>query len=262
MSARLWWLGFGGLIAGMLTAVPAAAQRDDPLPRFEDPLCPGIVGLEVEAAEAMVGRIRSRAEEFGLRLAGEESCDPNMIVAFIRDGREYLQRLSGERTYMFESLGVQERKELLSHEGPVHVLPQIRTRSRDGMVVPRRENLIQPPQTEMWMAHSRIYTPTRQDITSVLVLIDPAAIGDMTVSQLADYAAMRAFAPDVPQLRDAAGGSILTLFEAGSQERPAGLTETDRSTLATLYKGPPNLPASTRLAELGETTSGRQADAE
>jgi len=257
MGVRSSLLGLASVLAAIVIASPVTARQDDPLPRFEDPLCPGIAGLQVEAAETMVGRIRSRAEELGLRLADAEGCEPNMIVAFIPDGQGYLQRLSDESPTMFESLRAQDRRELLAHEGPVHVLPQIRTRSRDGMVVPRRENLIQPPQTEMWMAHSRIYTATRQDITSVLVLIDPAAIAGMTVDQLADYAAMRAFAPAVSELRAAEGGSILALFEGPAEERPAGLTESDRATLATLYDGPPNLPASTRLAELGEVTAGR-----
>lgn len=260
MRARLRWLGLVGLIAVTVTGAPAAAQRDDPLPRFEDPLCPGIVGLKVEAAEAMVGRIRSRAQEAGLRLAGEEGCEPNMIVAFIGDGRGYLQRLSHGRPYMFESLGVQERQELLASEGPVHVLPQVRTRSRDGMVVPRRENLVQPPQTEMWMAHSRIYTPTRQDITSVLVLIDPMAISGMTIDQLADYAAMRAFAPALVQRQELSAGSILGLFDVPAEARPASLSAVDQAALATLYEGPPNMPASARLAELEK--ANRAAGAE
>jgi hypothetical protein len=156
---------------------------------------------------------------------------------------------------MFESLEVHERRKLLEHEGPVHVLTQIRTRSRDGMVVPRRENLAQPPQTEMWMAHSRIYTATRQDITSALVLIDPTAIAGMTTDQLGDYVAMRAFAPALPERREAESGSILTLFDAPAEERPAALTASDLATLAILYDGPANVPGSARLAELDAATA-------
>lgn len=250
MRARYSWLGLTGLIAITVAGAPAAAQRNDPLPRFEDPLCPGIIGLEVEAAEAMVGRIRARAEEAGLRLADEDGCKPNLLVAFIRDGQGYLKRLSRETPYMFDSLNVSERQKLLAHPGPVHVLSQIRTRSRDGMSVYGRENLVNPPQTEMWSAHSRIYTPTRQDITQSLVLMAPAGIEGMSVGQLADYAVMRALAPAITDRIEAEGNSILNLFDVPADQRPAGMTAKDIAALATLYKGMPNLPASARLAEL------------
>jgi len=261
MSAYLHRLRLAALFAALCSAAPAVAQRDDPLPRFEDPLCPGIVGLKVEAAEAMVGRIRMRAEELGLRTAPADGCEPNMIVGFIPDGRGYLQRLKRERSPIFESLGLREREDLLAHDGPVHVLAQIRTRSRDGMVVPRSNGLVQPPQTEMWMAHSRIYTATRQDITSVLLLIDPAAIGGMTLDQLADYSAMRAFAPALPQEQEVKEGSILTLFDAPAESRPTQLSPADGAALAALYDGLPNLPASARIAAIGRA-SGQQGEDE
>jgi len=257
MSARLRWPGLTTLLAAIVMAAPAAAQRDDPLPRFQDPLCPGIVGLQVEAAEMMVGRIRAHAEDLGIRLAEAEGCEPNVIVAFIEDGQDYLQRLSAGRGSMFEALSPQERRELLAQDGPVHVLTQVRTRSRDGMVVGRRENLVDPPRTQMWMAHSRIYTPTRQDIVSALVLVDREAIGGMTVNQLADYAAMRAFIVDQPGLRTEGGGSILDLFDLPEGERPAGLTMSDLALLSSLYEGPANLRASARLAELNRAPSVR-----
>jgi hypothetical protein len=267
MRAPLRRLGPAGLFAAALLGVivgaaPAAAQRDDPLPRFEGPLCPGIVGLKVEAAEMMVARIRDHAQDLGVRLADTESCEPNLIVAFINDGQDYLQRLSTERGDMFESLGVQERRELLADEGPVRVLAQVRTRSRDGMVVPRRVDLVNPPQTEMWMAHSRIYTPTRQDIVSALVLVDRGAISGMTLDQLADHAVMRAFVTERSDLRGVEGGSILDLFGAPEGERPAGLTASDLALLSTLYEGPANLRASARIAGLQHAAREGEREAE
>lgn len=262
MRARLRWLGLASLFAAALTAAPAQAQRDEPLPRFEDPVCPGVVGLKVEAAESMVGRIRAHAEELGLRLAGEEGCEPNVIVAFLPDGQGFLNRMHRERGHMFDSLGTQERRDLLAHPGPVHVLTQIRTRSRDGMPVPRRGNLTDIPKTEMWMAHSRIYTATRQNITSVLVLISPEAISGMGVGQLADYVTMRALAVEHPGLRAAAGTSILNLFDAPEGEQPAGLTPSALAILSSLYRGLPNLPASARLAEVDRAAAKARAGAE
>jgi hypothetical protein len=123
------------------------------------------------------------------------------------------------------------------------------------MPVPRRENLIDLPSTEQWMAHSKIYTATRNDILYALVLIDREAARGLNVAQLADYALYRSLTRTLPQTPDTRADSILALFD-GSGARPAGLTEFDRAYLDELYDGVPNLPAPARLAQL-EAATGR-----
>jgi hypothetical protein len=56
------------------------------------------------------------------------------------------------------------------------------------MPISRRENLTDLPQTAMWMAHSKIYSATRNDILSALVLFDRDEIRGLNLDQLADYA--------------------------------------------------------------------------
>jgi hypothetical protein len=244
----------GAVLAGALMAVSASARSEDPLARFEDPLCPGIAGLQVAYAETMVGRIRANAEQLGVRLADEATCEPNVIVAFVEDGGSFLERLQDTSGQLFAELSQDDRRELMREPGPARVFMRVRTRTRDGMTVSRRDNLTDIPQAEMWSAHSRIYTPTRNDIHSVLVLIDRAAIAGVSVNQLADYVTFRALSQLRPQ-EMASNDSILALFqEEGSP--PAELTAIDRAFLAELYSDLPNLPASARLAEL-ERATGR-----
>lgn len=251
-----------GMLGALLIAgtAPAMAQQDEPLPRFEDAMCPGIVGLKVEAAESMVGRIRANAAEFGVRLADERVCEPNVIVAFVEDGGEFLANLQGTRGFLFTEMDRTDREALLAEPGPARVLSRVRARSRDGMTIPRRENLSQVPESTMWMAHSKIYTATRNDITWVLVLFDRAAVGALTTDQLADYTTFRALSAHLPP-PSARSDSILTLFDTGEGERPAALSAFDRAWLATLYQGVPNIPASARLAAL-EKATGRALQAE
>ena len=80
MSVRTRFARFGLLalafLAGALPSAPAAARAvDAPLARFENPICPGIVGLQVESAEMLVWRIRENLEAFGRRLAPPETCE-------------------------------------------------------------------------------------------------------------------------------------------------------------------------------------------
>lgn len=239
-----------------LTGVPAMADTGaEPLARFEDPLCPGIVGLQIEAAEEMVGRVRGNAAEFGRRLAPEATCDPNVIVAFVDDGQAFAQRMQRENGWIFAELSQADKRAVLEEPGPARAILRVRARTRDGMPIPRRENMVDLPQTEVWMAHSKIYTATRNDILYALILIDREAVKGMSIAQLADYATFRTLTRTLPQRPQARGNSILSLFD-DAPERPAGLTEFDRAYLTELYRGPANLPGPARLAEL-EAATGR-----
>jgi hypothetical protein len=240
--------------AGAAVLAAAPARADEPLARFADPLCPGVAGLKQDAAEAVVGRIRANAEAFGLRMAAEGDCEANLLLVMVDDGRAFLDRLKDERGYLFQEITREERVALMASPGPVRVFMRTRDYSRDGHPVYRRQNMVDIPQTEMWMAHSKIYTATRRDIHSALVLVDRGEVGSLTLDQIADYATFRALSQALPRQSER-GESILALFEGEAGEvRPAALTAFDRAWLGELYSGPANLPGSVRLAELDKAT--------
>ncbi|KRA80782.1 hypothetical protein [Altererythrobacter sp. Root672] len=252
MLARFRTIALGGLIAALFAAGPAQARADEPLPRFEDAVCPGVVGLKRDAAETVVGMIRVNAEALGLPLANEQTCEANVVVAFIDDGADYLNRLVGQNSTIFFEMDKGERERILAETGDARAVLRVRARSRDGMPIPRRENMTDIPIAEMWGAHSKIYTATRNDILSALVLIDRKAVTGLSLQQLADYATLRAFTHTLPPA-SARGESIVSLFDEGA-DRPAGLTDFDHKFLGALYEGLPNLPGSARLAALEAAT--------
>jgi hypothetical protein len=254
MFARFRTFALCGVLGALLAPAPAAAQADEePLARFEDPLCPGVVGLRRDAAEMVVGRLRANAEMFGLRMADNGDCEANFIVAFVEDGQALLSELEDRTSYIFAEMTREERVALMTESGPARAMLRVRARSRDGMPISRRENLTDLPQTTMWMAHSKIYTATRNDILSALVLFDRDEIRGLNLTQLADYATFRALAHALPDPAAAGESSILALFD-GAEARPAELTEFDRAYLAQLYAGMANLPAPAKLADLADAT--------
>jgi len=257
MPARFRNLALSLAAAAVFVSAPPAQANTgaEPLARFEDPICPGVVGLKLESAQEMVGRIRARAEEFGRRLAPDGDCKANLVVALVDDGLAFARRMQRDNGWLFAELSQKDRAAALGDAGPARAILRVRARSRDGMPIPRRENMVDLPQTELWMAHSKIYTATRNDILYALVLIDRDAVAGMTIGQLADYAAYRSLTRTLPQTPDARADSILALFEGGG-ERPQGLTDFDKAYLAGLYDGLPNLPASARLARI-EAATGR-----
>ncbi len=195
--------------AAFFLSAPVLAQvnQDEPLPRFEDRLCPGVTGLEREQAELMVGRIRTNAARFGLELADEATCEPNLLIGFVDNGQDYLAQLVADRGYLFTSMNRTDRDALLAQQGPVTVWHQVQQRTRDGLHVGSRENMTDLPRAGMWQAHSRIYLPVRNDITYALVLFDRAQVSGLTVAQLADLASLRGFATAYPG-RSGSGTSL------------------------------------------------------
>ena len=177
----------------------------------------------------MVGRIRARAAEFGRSLAPEGGCEANLVVAFVDDGLAFARRMQRDNGWLFAELSAADREAALNDAGPARAILGVHARSRDGMPIPRRDNLVTLPQTAMSMAHSKIYTATRNDILYALILIDRDAISGMTIGQLADYGAYRSLTRTLPQTPETRADSILALFDSGAQ-RPAGMTEFDRST--------------------------------
>lgn len=234
-------------LGAMAFAAPASADGilEDPLPRFEDRLCPGIIGLEQEYAELMVSRLRMNAESLGLRLATEGDCDPNIVIAFVDDSRAYLADLLDRRGYLFRDMDPADRDDMLEEAGASGVWHQIAAHTRDGIRVGRRDNLAQIPEAGMWQAHSRIYRPVRNDITYSLVLLSRDDVSGLTLRQLADYATLRALATEFPDEAGEEQPSMLTLFT--SDDRPDELTPFDRAWLERLYQGIPNALPSTRL---------------
>jgi hypothetical protein len=221
--------------------------RHKPLARFEDPICPGVIGMKREAAEMIVGRLRQIAEELDIEQAEAGACNPNVIIAFTEDGQANLAAVQKRSKMLSDWLTVSERRELLEEPGPVRVLSIVETRMLNGMPVARGQNLVDVPIAAMNAAHSRIYTATRRDIVAVAVLFDRNEMSGLTHLQLADYAAMRVFARTREPSKASDVDSILSLFDA-RDGAPQGLTPFDVAYLESLYAGIANIPGSAKIA--------------
>jgi hypothetical protein len=224
----------------------------NPMARIESWLCPGVMGLKTEGAQLMIDRIRWNAERLDLRLANDQNCTPNLIVAFVEDGKALLAAIEQEQSQAFSSLTLKERRALLAEEGPVRVWTTTETKTRDGHPVPRAEGGA-PPTVSMWMAHSKIYLPIREDISQVVVLFDREGVRGKSLIQLADYATMRGFARTKPADDDVPLDTILALF--GSDAPALGLTDFDQAYLRSLYEGIPNLRAASRIGGVNRELS-------
>lgn len=219
--------------------------RREPLSLVQDWFCPGISGLTEAGAAAMIDRIRFNADRLDIRLASDGNCRPNLVIMFVDDGRALVNRLHERTPELFKSLNGEDRRALLAHAGPVHAWNVTAIRTRDGMPVPERTSLADPPQVSAAMAHSKIYIPIRSDITASYIVIERNAARGKTLVQLADYATMRSLAQTRPPEQDVAMDTILTLFDDAAA--PAEMTGFDTAYLGALYDSIPNLPGIVKL---------------
>jgi len=227
--------------------------RHSPLAMFADAACPGVMGLKRDYAEALVGRIRLIAEELKIPLAEAGSCRPNVLIVFTEDGRADLERINRRTKEISDALSVAERKALLSDTGPVHVYSTVEDRMRNGQRIPKRRNLVEIPTGSQEGGQSRISNGVRRVITGVTVLYDRGRIGQYSLIQLADYAAMRVFARTQDARGEHAPDSILSLFNAEEDAPPPGLTAFDRAFLTTLYDSHPYTSAQGNLQRVAQT---------
>jgi hypothetical protein len=226
--------------------------RDEPLARFDDRACPGVIGLTQDFAEQIVGRFRMVAEDYHIPLAPNGKCVPNIVLAFTQDARADLQAFQDRTKELSIELKPDERHELLDEPGPVKVYSVVERRMQNGATMPKRQNLTDIPQATMEGGQSLISTATEQHIVKVIVLVNRDAAIGKTLAQLSDYAIMRAFA----RTRDAKGAnapdSILSLFDPGADSPPPALTDFDRAYLASLYEGSAHVKGLSKLMRVSK----------
>lgn len=211
---------------------------DPPLARFSDSVCVTTFGLPQVAGQIVVDRVSEIAASLGLRV-GQTGCSPNLLVAFVDNGQEALSRFRGSGAMKGQTLRDIER--IVTEPGPARSWSEVELRGRDG-----ERPYYSPDQPPLirGMAISRLSSPVRLDVVSATVFIDRSALPDRDMTQIADYAAMRALSG--VRLRDrAAEGSILELFTPkGDARAPRSLTKFDIGYLKGLYAGRGDLPGS------------------
>lgn len=220
--------------------------RNQPLARFEEPICPGVIGLPLDLAGPIVVRVRAVANAIGIDTADESDCRPNIIIAFTGDGKADLKEIAKRDSSLLSGMSYWERKKLLKDEGPVWAFSLVATKSNSGIPAG-----IKSPVFETTIS-SRLVLSVRRDIAVAVVLFNADAADGKTVTQLADYAAMRTFARTRPPKGDVYYGTILQLFEE-LEPLPEQLTTFDVAYLTAVYEGAPNRKGMTKLKRVART---------
>lgn len=236
-------------VRDLTTAVTKRGPSDKPLPRFYQPFCPIVLGIQADYAGVLVERIRQNAREADATVA-KGKCQPNALLIFTKDARATLGMLHKDYPWFFHDLSGSQVRRLAESGDQVFAWQASEVRGADGkaMRIVEVEIGSPPVRTELTINNQwqtgRLNQPIRMDVNGAIVLIDNRYLPGKTLTQLADYATMRLLATtnDVSPEEMASVSTILSLFTAPA-DAPPGLTAFDTGYLRARYALRPNANA-------------------
>lgn len=233
--------------------------REEQLTRFENRVCPGVVGMNTRQAQFLVDRISQRALELELQI-GRPDCKANILVIVSREPGGVARALADENQYFMANYGVQENlntrgtealRDFVETTRPVRWWHVSQTQTADGDVLGHTNPYGEPrsigdqefrgvevarPSINDF---GRLTRPTLQAVRNVVVVVDATRVGQVRLDALADYIAMVSFAQTDPSANTYGYDTILNLFSDPSSGE-AGLTDWDLAYLQGVYSGAGN----------------------
>ncbi|MDM7956344.1 hypothetical protein [Blastomonas sp.] len=208
----------------------------DVIPKFFQPLCLQVVGMAPDASAIVSDRINRTALDVGLDPA-KPNCRANALVVVVDDPRALFEKMLTRRRGIVgiaEMRDVQTRQlrdELRARKPAVawnlSNLANSNGATQDG------EGFVIATSISASRLTSNFYRPKSLSV----VLFDSTRIKDVTLDQLADYAALHLLGSPRRQIDfdSVAVPSLLSLFAQGPEAAPSELTQFDRAYLKGLY---------------------------
>ncbi|GLS00964.1 hypothetical protein GCM10007859_09740 [Brevundimonas denitrificans] len=208
------------------------------LARWHDRLCPGVVNLDREAAQAVADRIGDLAASLDIDV-GRPGCDPNVVVIFTTEAAGLATAMVERDRRIFDhpQLGAFNRGDValehfMTSDAPVrwwHLSMPVDPLT--GLRTVRLGEDLQPRQPVA--AEGRLGVSTVDVLYKAIIIVDVDRLGGADFSQVADYIAMVTLAQIEPEADIAGQPTILNVFR--QPDVAPGLTEWDRSYLDSLY---------------------------
>jgi hypothetical protein len=231
-----------------------------PASKFHWKTCPATIGFSDRQNRLVTQRIRAVAIEAGIPL-DREDCRPNLLIVAIAGKTALLQTLQAQRPELFETVAAAEKEGLMQSSDPVAAWHLRDWRGLSGESVRAGSqsderffgaDRLRPPQHRrkgyyenrlvfIQVPSTRIRMQAEPSFASAVVLLELHALDGATTTQIADYAALRAFARTDPKRVAALDTpTMLTLFDDRASGRTAQgrLTSWDLGFLKALYATP------------------------
>jgi hypothetical protein len=228
-------------IARALRKLITPAETEQ-LARFEDEVCPIVIGMPRDWTAKLVKMIRDNVAAVGGKV-GKPGCKVNAPVIFIDQPLELIQALAKEEPGFFNTTPRQLEK-FTAAPRPVASWHVTDTFTRDGVETGQMGSLSAaggalPTNAKVvrQAGASRLYSNIREDMLVGFVVIDRQQTPGKSLRQLADLATMHLLLDINQEAGTRDPGSILSLFEARGEglAPPARLSRFDRGALKGFY---------------------------
>lgn len=233
----------------------AEPTRRNRLARWNDGICPAVVGRSQRHGEFLAERIAVEARDVGLEV-GRPGCKPDVLVVLTRQPEAVARGLREGDRNLFAHLdkrgtvesggGQQSLDAFIQTPRPVrwwHVATQT---GADGRPMKFIQVLPDPGSPVVPLIEgtgsSRLSSLTKEDLTRAVIIVDATRLAGVTYEALGSYLAMVALAQLDPEADPKGLATIMTLFkdrDAGVTP-PETLTAYDRAYLKGLYAAPDN----------------------
>lgn len=225
----------------------AAPNRGRGIARWDDRICIGAANLKADAAQYIVDRVSTVADDLGI-IPGEPGCRPNVIVIASADPDALAQALVEDRRRAFRmggsgmDRGGDALEAFVGSDAPVRwwqvsMPADSETGMRATRIPGECENACAGPTDYAPVinvfAASRLSSQVVDYIFRTVVILDVDQVNRVSGQQLADYVAMVTLAQIDPEADTSGYASILNVFEA--PDEADGLTEWDLAYLGGLY---------------------------
>ncbi len=220
------------------------------LARWNDPVCPRAVGLELDRNAYLALRIADTARQLRIPVA-RGNCRPNILVVVTDEADAFARLLLKKHPRLFGAYGngrpPASAVAALTAPRPVRWLNASQWGNGDGAPV------VDGNQNRVYFS-SRLKWSSRENATLSLVVVDAAKVNGLSWRSLSAYLAMVALGRPPPDAESPAGAAtILSLFRdhAEKQPGPSDLTRWDRALLKALYASEADRSASSQRRAIG-----------
>lgn len=250
-------------IADFVDAITDVPGRDQ-LTRFERAICPLVAGIPQARKDAVAQRMRQIATAAGIA-TGKPGCSPNVLVLVTPDKKTLIEKFVKLYPGSMADLSKADRRALMDSTEPA-VAWHMKGPPVDADGAEFGENNNGVTINRVAGSASRITAMSRPQFGAAVVVIDSAELTGLTTTQLADYAAMRAFLDSDPAKIKGSGVSTILriLHAADDDEVPMTLTEWDLNALRGFYSVNRNITAAAQRTgmrkEIKDKTGGQEIE--
>lgn len=225
--------------------------------RFEHSVCPGVVGLAPHQRDAVEQRMRLIAKAAGVVVDGAK-CSPNVVLIVTSNKKLFMEELRRHHGEYFGDMTRERIHALEVEPGPAAAWqlrgPPINAAGQDV----RWDATMGAYVNNTIESSSRLNDAVRPQFDAAVVVVERRALTGLTVTQLADYAAIRALTgADPAKLANSGAPSILHVLEVPEGgETPITMTKWDLAFLKGFYDVRRNLHTSAQRSAIADSMTG------